>query len=64
MPIRTQAAIENDLYHVPENVKAEIVNGELRFMSPTGAFTQQRCQRDFCHPPGPCAKDGWPSLSG
>jgi len=35
MAIKTQAAIE-DLYHVPENGKAEIVNGELRLMSPTG----------------------------
>jgi len=34
MPIKTQATIE-DLYHVPENGKAEIVNGELRLMSPT-----------------------------
>jgi Uma2 family endonuclease len=37
MPIKTQATIE-DLYHVPENGKAEIVNGELRLMSPTGAL--------------------------
>src|SRR6516164_8784984 len=35
MPIKTQGTIE-DLYHVPENGKAEIVNGELRLMSPTG----------------------------
>ncbi len=35
MPIKTQATIE-DLYHVPENGKAEIVNGELRLMAPTG----------------------------
>ena len=35
MPIKTQATIE-DLYHVPENGKAEIVNGELRLMWPTG----------------------------
>ena len=26
----------DDLYHVPENGKAEIVNGELVMMSPTG----------------------------
>ena len=32
---KTQATIE-DLYHVPEDAKAEIVNGELRMMSPTG----------------------------
>ncbi len=37
MPIKTRAPIE-DLYHVPGNGKAEIVNGELRLMSPTGAL--------------------------
>src|SRR5215831_19156017 len=35
MPIKTQATIV-DLFHVAENGKAEIVNGELRLMSPTG----------------------------
>jgi len=35
MPIKTQATIE-DLYHVPEDGKAEIIDGELRLMSPTG----------------------------
>lgn len=35
MSTRTEATIE-DLYHVPENGKAEIVDGELRLMSPTG----------------------------
>jgi len=35
MSIKTHATIE-DLYHVPENGKAEIVAGELRLMSPTG----------------------------
>lgn len=35
MSTRTEATIE-DLYHVPENGKAEIVNGELVLMSPTG----------------------------
>jgi len=35
MSIKTQATID-DLYRVPENGKAEIVNGELRLMSPTG----------------------------
>lgn len=35
MVTKTQATIE-DLYHVPENGKAEIVNGELVLMSPTG----------------------------
>lgn len=35
MATKTQATVE-DLYRVPENGKAEIVNGELRLMSPTG----------------------------
>jgi Uma2 family endonuclease len=35
MATKTEATIE-DLYHVPEDGKAEIVNGELRLMSPTG----------------------------
>src|SRR5579871_308947 len=36
METRTRATIE-DLYHVPDNGKAEIVNGELVLMGPTGA---------------------------
>jgi hypothetical protein len=35
MSTRTEATIE-DLYHVPENGKTEIVNGELKLTSPTG----------------------------
>ncbi len=35
MSTKTQATIE-DLYHVPENAKAELVNGEIVLMSPTG----------------------------
>ena len=35
MTTKTQATIE-DLYHVPGNGKAEIVNGEVVLMSPTG----------------------------
>ena len=35
MTTKIQATIE-DLYHVPENGKAEIVDGELVLMSPTG----------------------------
>lgn len=35
MSTKTEATIE-DLYHVPENGKAELVNGELILMSPTG----------------------------
>ena len=35
MSTKVEATIE-DLYHVPEDGKAEIVNGELVLMSPTG----------------------------
>jgi len=35
MSSKTEATIE-DLYYVPENGKAEIVNGEVVLMSPTG----------------------------
>lgn len=35
MSVKTEATIE-DLYHVPDNGKAEIVDGELVLMSPTG----------------------------
>ena len=35
MTARTEATID-DLYRVPENGKAELVNGELVLMSPTG----------------------------
>lgn len=35
MRAKTEATLE-DLYHVPENGKAELVNGEIIFMSPTG----------------------------
>jgi Uma2 family endonuclease len=35
MSIKTEATVD-DLYRVPENGKAEIVNGELVLMSPTG----------------------------
>jgi Uma2 family endonuclease len=37
MAIKTQASIE-DLYRVPENGKAELVNGELLLMQATGAW--------------------------
>ncbi|HEX8499806.1 MAG TPA: Uma2 family endonuclease [Pyrinomonadaceae bacterium] len=36
MSTKSEAAIE-DLYRVPDNRKAEIVNGEVVLMSPTGA---------------------------
>ena len=35
MSTRARATIE-DLYHVPDNAKAELVSGELVLMSPTG----------------------------
>ena len=35
MSVRSKATVE-DLYHLPENGKAEIVNGELVLMPPTG----------------------------
>lgn len=35
MAMEAQATIEN-LYRVPENGKAELVNGELVLISPTG----------------------------
>src|SRR5437660_2033039 len=35
MSTKTEATVE-DLYRVPENGKAELVNGELILMSPTG----------------------------
>lgn len=37
MITKTREATLEDLYHVPENGKAELVNGELVLMSPTGA---------------------------
>lgn len=35
MATKPKATIE-DLYHIPGNGKAELVNGELRLMAPTG----------------------------
>lgn len=35
MTVKTQATVE-DLYRIPDNGKAEIVNGEIVLMSPTG----------------------------
>ena len=35
MAMQASATVE-DLYHVPENAKAELVNGEVVVMSPTG----------------------------
>ncbi len=38
MSTRTEATIE-DLYSLPENGKAELVNGEIREMAPTGGVS-------------------------
>jgi Uma2 family endonuclease len=38
MSVRTEATIE-DLYAVPENGKAELVNGEIIRMPPTGGVS-------------------------
>ena len=35
MSTKTQATVE-DLYRIPDNGKAEVVNGEIVLMSPTG----------------------------
>ena len=35
MTTKTQATVE-DLYRIPDNGKAEVVNGEIVLMSPTG----------------------------
>ncbi|MCA1685909.1 MAG: Uma2 family endonuclease, partial [Planctomycetia bacterium] len=37
MDVKTEATVEN-LARVPENGKAELVNGELVLMSPTGGY--------------------------
>ena len=37
MPAKTAASID-DLYRLPSGAKAELVNGELRLMSPTGGL--------------------------
>ena len=49
MSTKTQATIE-DLYRVPENGKAEIVNGDLVLMSPTGGHSQQGWGKDLYFP--------------
>jgi len=45
MTTKAQATIE-DLYRVPENGKAEIVNGELILVPPTGARGQNNRGRE------------------
>lgn len=46
MSTKTQATVD-DLYHVPENGKAEIVNGELVLMSPTGGVPGRAAGKIF-----------------
>ena len=46
MSTRTEATID-DLYRVPENGKAEIVNGELVLMSPTGGVPGRAAGRIY-----------------
>ena len=46
MSAKTEATID-DLYRVPENGKAELVNGELVLMSPTGGVPGRAAGRDL-----------------
>ena len=46
MTTKTQATVD-DLYHVPENGKAEIVNGELVLVSPTGGVPGRAAGKIF-----------------
>src|SRR4029079_12791405 len=46
MTTKTQATVD-DLYRVPENGKAEIVNGELVLMSPTGGVPGRAAGKIF-----------------
>jgi Uma2 family endonuclease len=46
MSTKTEATID-DLYRVPENGKAEIVNGELVLMSPTGGVPGRAAGRIY-----------------
>ena len=46
MATKTQATID-DLYRVPENGKAELVNGELVLMSPTGGVPGRAAGRIY-----------------
>jgi len=46
MSSKTEATID-DLYHVPENGKAEIVDGELVLMSPTGGVPGRTAGRIY-----------------
>ena len=42
MSTKTRATVE-DLYHIPENGKAEIVNGEIVRIMPTGGIPGRAC---------------------
>jgi len=46
MSTKTEATVD-DLYRVPENSKAEIVNGELVLMSPTGGVPGRAAGKIF-----------------
>src|SRR6476659_4340798 len=46
MTTKTQATVD-DLYHVPENGKAELVNGELVLMPPTGGVPGRAAGKIF-----------------
>ncbi len=46
MSAKTEATID-DLYRVPENGKAELVNGELVLMSPTGGVPGRAAGRIY-----------------
>lgn len=48
MKTKAEATVE-DLYHVPENGKAEIVDGELVIMSPTGWLPNYAAGEIFSH---------------
>ena len=43
---KARATIE-DLYTLPDNAKAEIVDGEIVLMSPSGAVTRVFCRGDI-----------------
>ena len=47
MATKPQVTIE-DLYHVREDGKAEIVDGELNLMSPTGDFPSRAGGHTLC----------------
>ena len=44
-----QSAMLNDLYHVPEHGKAELIKGELVLMSPTGDCAGNGGRRIYRH---------------